>query len=894
MSALLRDLGLAGWLALLAGAVVVAVPPAAAADAPPPAGEEEREDDGPERTARGEYNAGLALLASGDHEGAARAFLRARDRAGPDPELRYRAAFNLGLALAEGAGDASAGSGPDGGDGAAEEEEESAAGREAPADSPAEAARRTIAALRRSAAWFADAVRLAPPGDDDARVNLELVSRRILALQDSLRDAERLPALLDRLIDDQRSIRDRLRGVLAEVEAEGAAAAPLGFRDAHVDLASRERALMAEVGDAIDVAAGERLFIEETPEEERTPEDRLRAWQLAAAAAELERARQSLGDARRRLRRLEGEGAHRRAEAALADLKRARERLLDPVAVLGRVARDQAGILAHTAVLAAAAVGGPGQDAASEGSGPDGVDEGSGPGGEARPPPRWLTPRHLAERQEDAAERAREVLARLEAVAGAAGAADGAGAPSADSGARPEADPGTERTRRAAAEAAPVLDRAVGAMRAAIADLGAGRADRARDAGREALDGVRQAIEAFAGVRQLVELAHRDQRGIVELLAGRDGEAPAPAAPAEMVLGLAAGNERRLERLEGRLEEERADALAADGGERAPGGPDPAEGDARRRSIEDRYRHAGDLRGRALAGLRALDRALAGAAAGRGSAAGTETGAEPGGATGAELRAGAARRVGDETGAQAGAREAAEATLAALDELRRLFFSIVEHLEALRSDQAETRDRTTRLQVGRFTDTDRLAEELGLATERQREHERLATALARTLAEQADAAGAASAVGAEGTEGAAGAPAPDPAARERLGEAAGEVRAAGGRMLAAGARLADASSRAASPALEPVLDDQMAAIEHLENALRALAAASGGGEPPPASSGDEPQPATAGSAAERPAGEDEALSRREALRRLQAIRDREAERRRAREAPGREPVEKDW
>ena len=291
------------------------------------------EDAAPNRLARAKADVREFLdrvkLRADDHEAAADAFLDARDRAGPDPELRYRAAFNLGLALAAGAG-------APGGDG------------EPPGGVPADATRQAIATLRQSAAWFADAVRLAPPGDDDARVNLELVSRRILQLADSLRDADRLQERLDRLIDDQRDVRDQVRRLLAEVQAEGAATEPLGFRDAYHGLASRERTLAADAGDAIDLAAEERLFIEQTPEAERTPEQHLRAWQLTAAGRYLERARQSLSEARRRLRRLEGELGHRRADAGLGRLKRAREQLMDPVTVLGAVARDEAGLLVHT------------------------------------------------------------------------------------------------------------------------------------------------------------------------------------------------------------------------------------------------------------------------------------------------------------------------------------------------------------------------------------------------------------------------------------------------------------------------------------------------------------------------------------------------------------------
>ena len=818
-------------------------------------GDGDGDEDGPLRTPRGEYNAGLALLGAGDHEAAARAFLRARDRAGPDPELRYRAAFNLGLALAAGAGDGAAGSNGAGSDGS---RADSPAMDAADGASPADAIERAIAALRRSAAWFADAVRLAPPGNDDARINLELVSRRILTLADRLRGADRLQARLERLIDDQRGVRDRLRSLFAEVEADAASAEPHGFRDAYDDLASRERMLAAEVGNAVDTAAEERLFVEQTPEAERTAEQRLRVWQLAAVAAELERARQSLGESRRSLRRMEGERAHRRVEAALADLKRARERLLDPLAVLGAVARDQAGILAHTAALAAAAV--------------DGT---AGAGGE---PPGWLTSEHLAERQGDAAERAGEVLARFEAAAPQSAPGQESKVP--EGAETTGGNPRAERTVRAAGEAAPVLGRAVGAMRTVVEELGNGRPDGARDAARTALEELRQAIEAFAGVRQLVELAHRDQESVMALLEdGGDGggEAPFGGDRAEAILALAAGNARRLEKLKGRLEEERADEVAAAGGDSARAGPEPAEAQERRRSIEERYRRAEVLRGRARAGLRDLDAALAGVGAGPGAGIGAGAGA------GAESGPDAGAGADPET--RADAHRAAEDTLAALDELRRLFFSIAEHLEALRSDQADTRDRTAALQSGEDTEVDRLAADLGFATERQEEHQRLAAALAGALAEQADAAGGEAPGGAPTA-----APAPDPAARDRLAEAAVEVRTAGERMLAAGARLAEASPGAASPDLDPVLEEQMAAIEHLENALRAIASTDRAGEPQPAG---EPQSAEAGSGEER-SGEEEALSRREALRRLQAIRDREAERRRGREAPGHEPVEKDW
>ena len=297
--------------------------------AEPPVAEEDAEVEA--LTPRGRYNLGLTQLAGAEYEAAAETFLAARDDAGPDPDLRYRAAFNLGLALAHGVAE------------------------DAP---PAEA----IDALRRSAAWFNDAVRLAPPGDDDARINLELVSKRVLALADQLNEGATLQARLDRLIDDQRSIRDGIRSVLQDASPSGSprasqvADAPattdtrgitvlLEDHDAYNALASRERMLAADVGECIDLATEERLFIEQTPPDQLAPEQQGRAYQLRGVVDFLERARQSLSDARRRLRRLEGERAHRRADAALAELKRAREQLFDPLegAASRRPGSDAAG-----------------------------------------------------------------------------------------------------------------------------------------------------------------------------------------------------------------------------------------------------------------------------------------------------------------------------------------------------------------------------------------------------------------------------------------------------------------------------------------------------------------------------------------------------------------------
>ena len=768
--------------------------------------EQETEPDvvpeGPQPTARGRYNLGLLHFEAGEYEAAAVEFLAARDNAGPDPELRYRAAFNLGLALAAQAGFGEAGTG-----GSTDE-----MAPVAPAQGELEPRdpEQVIDTLRQSAAWFNDAVRLAPPGDDDARINLELVSKWILQLADQLNQGDRLEARLDRLIDDQRGLRDQVRRLLTDIAVEQAGTEPIGFATEFEALASRERVLMAEVGDVIDLAAEERLFIEQTPEEQRPPEAQSRAHQLAAMTSYLERARQSLSDTRRRLRRLEGERGHRRADAALAELKRAREQLQDPITILNAIARDEQELIAHTGVLAAFAGGAINLENQS---------------------PQWLTDKHLAERQEDIAARTGGILSRFEAVAAS------------EASTLEQADAAGRRVLAAAIESVPILEDGLAAMRGAIAALESANPAAALPEQNRAIAAVARAIELFAEVKNLIEIAYGAQQGVVSLLTPDeepDDESLTTADRVARAVELTADNQRRIGRLKDLLEEEAAAATTA-GAERD---------EQSRNAVEQRYGLAEELRVRARESLGGLASDLDDGAVG-------------------EARASAAEALGH------------------LEELRRLFFSIVEHVAALLADQAETHDRTATLQAESSAAMgDEFAPAVGMAADRQDRHAQVGDQLAAALAQQADAASA------QPNAGVAPAASVDPAVGERLGKAAEEVRKAGGRMLSAATMLADGARRATimSPDLEGALEDQLAAMEHLENALKELVPPQQRQQP---QDGDQQQ--DEGQQAQPQPGEDEQMSQRQALKRLQAIRDREAERQRRRAAQSlEEPVEKDW
>ena len=740
---------------------------------------------------RARYNLALDELGNGETEDAVEGFLAARDEAGADVELRYRSAFNLGVALAS----------------------------QADAEQP-DAPERAIETLRTSAAWFNDAIRLAPGADDDARVNLEIVLRRIQQLADQLNQGNRLEARLDRIIDDQRGLRDSVRRLYAAIESEGAGAEPVGFQREFEELATLERTLLAEAGGIGDLAEEERSLIEAKNETERTEQERMRAFALDGMNSYLQQARQSLGDARRRLRRLEAERAHDRAEGALAELKRAREQLLDPITVLKRVAQDQTLLLTHTQALALLRGGNLRLDTQDQA---------------AAVPPAWLNAEHLGNRQDDVSARTGEVLARF-----GAGAGDQATEPP------PDASPEQRRLLEAVREAVPLLQSALAAMRDIEVSLATAALASAAESGTEALRMLYRAIERFAGLRDLIELAYADQTRAVALLTpSTDGTPIAELTTEERaraVTEAADSNLDRLDRLEGLLADERA-AAQSEAAAAEQGGQADEEG---LQAVLERYDLAEQLRVTAAAALEDLSAVVADVARG----------------------AEAAEPLGPATEA-----------LASIEELRRLFFSIVEHLQELLAAQADTYDRTAALGISAAADE--LGAELGFAAERQDEHARTADSLAQVLVEQADSSGAA---------GAAGTAAEQPLG-EQLSAAAEEVRAAAGSMQAAGVGLADTTERtaSASPDLEPILSDQLEAMAHLENAIRLL-------QPPQQQQNQGDGQDEQQQQQQEQRRQEEEMTQRQALSRLQAIRDREAERRRNREQQPvqRQPVENDF
>jgi hypothetical protein len=787
------------WLAIVA---IVAIAATAAAGC---AGAEHR-------PARDRYNAGIVALEKKDYDAAEKALLEARDQAKVDPELRYRAAFNLGLALAAHADALRVAQPPD--------------------------AKAALEKLRQAAGWFNDALRLR--GDDpDARAALARVKARTRALADELARGENgLEVRLDRLIEDQRKLRDEIQAVWLALDQAGATGRdPLAGHKELTLLADRERGILTDAGVVGDLAGDEIDTIGKKPDEERTDEQKVRVVQLQNLDMYLQEARSGLSNARRKLQELTAGPAYASAENALAALKRAREQLLHPITALEGIAADELGLYQETDYLVRA------RQAERDLTA-------------SEPPPivpAWLTPDDLAMRQNALHDRVEEVRARLEAAV--EGSREQKTGLQPDPSTTPSANPSPEQARVLALieEALPAVVDASTAMDRARSALASGRIDEGAHAEANALIALGRAIERFADLRRTLDLIKREHDRVLAMLDGAAAKDVKPAERAKAVKDGTAKNLERLARAADLLKEEvaklEAQAAAQAAAPADPNQPeDPAAAEAAAKQLEAaraQLAHAEELRARATSELGALSAALG-------------KGGDP---------IAPAKTAG-----------------ATIDELRELFFSVIEHLQQLIREQSETRDRTTRAagldEIGRAP----LLPEL---ITRETEHAAIGQAIQDALAKQADAA------------------AGDAGQTKNIAAAVDEVRLGVGEMQGARDQLAKAKEASnASYDLQPTLGAQAKALEHLANALRLL-------QPPKQDQQQQQQqqqqqdPQQADPQKDDPqedqqdqaAKDQEQQDQRDPSGALQRVRDDEARRqreRREREHGQPEPVDKDW
>jgi hypothetical protein len=242
---------------------------------------------------------------------------------------------------------------------------------------------------------------------------------------------------------------------------------------------------------------------------------------------------------------------------------------------------------------------------------------------------------------------------------------------------------------------------------------------------------------------------------------------------------------------------------------------------------------------------------------------------------------------------------AADEALRHLEELRRLFFSLVEHLRDTAQRQAELHEQTTEQSTA--PPADQTAERLGPLGHRQRELQQVAQALAAALTKQSEASTAPAGP-------AAPAPASEPGntsvpdaaeTAKKLTEAAELVNAAQESMGTAAQRLdALATTQPFDPAAAPfpaISAPQRAALEKLAAAIALLDPDQPSPTQPEA--GEQEQQTDSAGQDQQKQDQQQQQQNLTANQMLQLIRDREAQRREDRKRRATSPpetVDKDW
>ncbi len=701
-------------------------------------------DRGEHREAREKYNEGVDAIANTKYDEAEKALLEARSSGGVDEELRYRSAYDLGMAYSAHA-------------------DQMKTGKDADLSKALELENQAVT-------WFADAAHQRP-SDGDAKANLGIARARAQALTDELARGEgKLEARLDALIKEQRSVLEEARAAWIAIKQSGGRD-PLAEQAPLTKLADQERSVVAEAGVISDLAADEIDTTGKKPADKRDPKDAARLVQLKNLDLYILDSRTKVSEARRKLQDLDAEQGVAKSETALETLKRAREQLLDPISVLKAVAQDELQLAQET--HAVATVEAPKLD--------------MGAGSAAQPKqliPSWLEPSALADRQSGFRDRVEEIRARLAATVDSVDKPVGTG-----SAAEPPKLTAEQAKQIAQLRLAlPFVTEAVADMDRARDALTAKRLDDATKAEREALVALAKAIEYFADLKQTIDLAFATQQQLVQLLGPESAQLPAADRARDTYEDLAS-NRSRMGRIQELISDEQTKLAAQEQqldekakqpvpqGSGAPKAPDPKQIEAAKQQLEQQKQQlnaAEALRGDADKLLATLETAI-------------KTNKDP--LTRAKL------------------------TQAKLDELRKLFFSVIEHLKELLREQNETKDQTS--QANTEDDFTRAPKLPGLAT-KENEHTEMAKAIAEALAKQADA-------GAKQPQQGQGDP-QDQA--KKFAAAANEVRAATSDMTDAKAGLDKAASAKQSVSLEGTVKSEGKAADHLEAALKLL-------QPPP-------------------------------------------------------------
>lgn len=717
------------------------------------------------------FNLANDELARGEYDVAIEGFSRARDEASFDNELRYAAAYNLGFAYAAKAESLGAIDGLDEG------------GLES-----------AIEWLSSSVAWFRDAVRQRP-SLDEARGNLEIVLKRQLNAQDLMAQKFNTPERqLDALIAAQREIRESARALSQQIAGTSAERDPISFQNDFRAIARMQREAMTAGNLAAENIANAKALIESKTEEARTQEEAYRKFQFEAVIPLLDQARQYMGSARRQMRDMSMNEALRQTNKAFYALKQAREQLDDPLRILGHISEDEQNFVRLA-------------EANAVFKSPERLAEyrAKTQNSEAVLPP-WLNEALLSDTQQDVLERTKRVASFLDAVV----SADVSGTEQSDA----EAEAAAEQ-RAQIGDALPLIRRAAEEMAAADGAVLRDDAEGALRHGAKSVELLALAMERFADLKHLVEIAYRSQKAMSGVVAGDIGSESPHLLSREQQKGLLspalATNIERLERLSAALAKASAKAIAevnkaaqnAQGQASAQG-----QGDALKAQIDEQiaetqkfFEHAETLRAEAQAAMKRMAAVVDAYDA-------TEPGSTDVGGTATEgTGSGGIVPATAEDAVWGELSEDDELAGSHLEQLRMLFFTIAEHVEELLRQQMSTLDTTTDVStlVG-----DEQSMKLPAVVDRQRVHELTATQLARAITEQSEKMRAQAEQAQQGGEQA-------QEMAQRYGQAASEIEVA-----AASMRQAQTDLQSEDRLFSEALAQQKEAAEHLEKALEWL------------------------------------------------------------------------
>ena len=258
--------------------------------------------------ARDAYNKSLPLIAA-NYDRAEEYLNLARRNAGTDGEVRYRALYSLGWLEVNRA------------DNLLESEPEKA-----------------LNYLEQAANRFREAIRVRPESNE-ARHNLEIVSRRILELSDSLnkKDPRDLAARLDELIQNLRETQNEIGDLSQSTLSLISAGQDESLRKPFRALGATQRQVISDLQKFSDDARKELDGIETKPEQEQSDEEKLKLVQLSNMLHYLEKSLQRLNRSRSMTRRLEPVRSFQRWTGGLVDAKRARDQLRNPVEIIGQL-----------------------------------------------------------------------------------------------------------------------------------------------------------------------------------------------------------------------------------------------------------------------------------------------------------------------------------------------------------------------------------------------------------------------------------------------------------------------------------------------------------------------------------------------------------------------------